>query len=470
MNKYEKKTSSVLVVDDEVQTLQSCSIVLRTSAVPGVICCNDSREVMSLISDNLISVILLDLSMPYISGQDLLKKIVEEYPEIPVIIITGANDVETAVDCMKNGAFDYMVKPVERSRLVSGVKRAVEVRDLRRENLNLKSRILDSRVERPEAFSQIITNNRKMLSTFQYVEAIAGTTQPVFITGETGVGKELMARAVHSLSGLKGEFVGVNVSGLDDHLFADSLFGHARGAFTGASEPRGGFVEKAAGGTLFLDEIGDLSSASQVKLLRLMQEGEYFPLGSDIVKRSSARIIVATNRDVPNLLSDGIFRKDLYYRLQTHRIHIPPLRKRKDDLPLLVDYFLREAAKELNKKPPTPPREMITLLSTYHFPGNLRELRSMIFDAVSKHKNRKISLDVFKERIFDEDNPDLTPTGDPGDNYQPVAFSEKLPSIREATRLLIEEAMKRADGNQSIAAGILGISQQALSRRLKNMD
>jgi DNA-binding NtrC family response regulator len=457
-----------LVVDDESQTLHSCRIVLRLSGINNVICCQDSRQVLNILSSQEIGVMLLDLSMPHISGNDLLPKIREEHPEIPIIIITGANDVDMAVECMKKGCFDYMVKPVEKSRLISGVKRALELRDLERENKLLKNRILNHRIERPDVFSEIITRNMKMRSIFQYIEAIALTSQPVLITGETGVGKELMAKAIHNLSLLKGPFIGVNVSGLDDNLFADTLFGHKKGAYTGALEEREGLVEHASKGTLFLDEIGDLSPVSQVKLLRLIQECEYLPLGSDIVKHSFVRIIVATNQDLQDLMNKTLFRKDLYYRLQTHHVHIPPLRERMDDLPLLLDYFLEQSAKSLGKKKPITTKNVLTMLAAYDFPGNVRELQSIIFDAVSKTATRQISLDVFKTHIL----KDSEVKGEVSDYVQNIpesllSFSEKIPTLKEATRFLIMEAMKRADGNQTIAARFLGISQQALSRRLK---
>jgi DNA-binding NtrC family response regulator len=310
-----------------------------------------------------------------------------------------------------------------------------------------------------------------MRSIFQYIEAIAASPRPVLITGETGVGKELAAKAVHTLSKRNGAFVPVNVAGLDDHVFADTLFGHKKGAFTDAREARSGLIERAAGGTLFLDEIGDLSTTSQVKLLRLLQEGEFFPLGSDVAKRSDARTVVATNQNLDALLSSGQFRKDLYYRLCDHQIHIPPLHSRREDLPVLVEHFLEKASKTLAKKKPTPPAELITLLSTYHFPGNIRELESMIFDAVSSHQSGMLSMDVFKAHIIVKhpiaaaDSADPTP-----EKGKSISFSHQLPTLKQIEQLLIDEAMKRSNGNQSIAALSLGITRQALNKRLKKAD
>jgi len=461
----------ILMVDDEIQTLNSFDFVLRSASMNHTIRCQDSRKVMAIFSEQEIEVMLLDLSMPHVSGEELLSMVTRDFPEVPVIVITGSNDVETAVRCMKSGAFDYMVKPVEKSRLISGVRRAVEIRELQRENKWLRAHVLSDRLEHPEVFSEIITNNPAMKSIFQYIEAISPSPQPVMITGETGVGKELVARAIHRLSHRTGPFVPVNVAGLDDNVFADTLFGHRKGAFTGADQTRSGMVEQASGGTLFLDEIGDLSPASQVKLLRLSQDGEFFPLGSDVAKRSDARVVVATNQDLQALQSFSKFRKDLYYRLCAHHVHLPPVRERREDLPLLIDYFLETAAQTLGKKKPTPPTELFTLLSTYHFPGNVRELQSMILDAVSSHKSGKLSLEVFKSYFrqkhpaFDVDSKPLPPGED-----SVISFSDQLPTLKQTERSLISEAMKRAKGNQAIAAQMLGITRQALNKRLKGMN
>jgi DNA-binding NtrC family response regulator len=458
----------VMMVDDEAQAINSFEMTLRSANMNNFLRCHDSRDVMSLLASQEIEVMLLDLKMPHISGEELLPMITVEYPEIPVVVVTGSNDVDTAVKCMQHGAFDYILKPVEKSRLIGGVKRAVELRELQRENQLLKAHVLSDKLERPEAFSEIVTVSNDMRAIFQYIEAVASSPRPVLITGETGVGKELIARAVHNLSHRKGAFVSVNVAGLDDHVFADTLFGHKKGAFTDAREARSGLIEQAAGGTLFLDEIGDLSISSQVKLLRLLQEGEFFPLGSDVAKRSDARIVVATNQDIDRLQSSGQFRKDLYYRLCNHQIRIPPLRGRREDLPVLVEHFLEKASKTLAKKKPTPPAELITLLSTYHFPGNIRELESMIFDAVSSHTSGKLSLDLFRAHIskkhptFPVEAADSTPA-----KGALIRFAQELPTLKQIEQLLIDEALKRADGNQSIAALSLGISRQALNKRLQ---
>ncbi len=456
----------ILMVDDEVQALDSFETVILFAGINNIIRCEDSRDVMPLLSKQEIEVMLLDLSMPHISGEELLSLVTRDFPEVPVIIITGSNDVETAVACMKSGAFDYMVKPVEKSRLVSGVRRAIEIRELQRENRLLKAHVLSDQLEHPEAFSEIITNSGTMRSIFQYMEAISNSPQPVLITGENGVGKELVAKAIHSLSNRKGNFFPVNVAGLDDNVFADTLFGHKKGAFTGADQARAGFIEQASGGTLFLDEIGDLNPASQVKLLRLLQDGEFFPLGSDIVKHSDARVVVATNQDLQTLQESGKFRKDLYYRLRAHHIHIPPLRHRKEDLPILVNHFLEKASKTLGKKKPTPSAELFSSLAALPFPGNVRELESMIFDAVSRDKSGKLSRDLFTPYFHPQDGPLDTARTDPA--MAASSFKVKVKTVSQMTeKQMIMDALNKTNQNRTKAAELLNISRRTLQNKIK---
>lgn len=459
----------VLLIDDEEQFLFSASMTLSSEGINNILQCQDSREVMTLLAEQPVSLIALDMTMPYVSGWELLPQIVKDYPEIPVIVITAVNEVETAVNCMKSGAFDYMVKPVDDARLVTAIRRTLELRQVRDENTKLKQALLSDKLARPEAFEHIITRSQAMKSIFQYIEAIAETALPILVTGETGSGKELIARSIHTVSGRKGDFVAVNVAGVDDHLFSDTLFGHKKGAFTGADMDRKGLIEQAAGGTLFLDEIGDLNLESQVKLLRLLQEHQYYPLGSDIPKMSDARIVVATHQDMEAMQASNKFRKDLFYRLKAHNVHIPPLRERKEDIGLLLDHFLEKAADELNKKKPTPPRELAILLRTYQFPGNIRELEGMVYDAASRHKSGILSMESFKEQIQVRDDLDINPTAVHPERLedQPVIFGDPLPGLKDTENLLIEEALRRADQNQAIAAQLLGLTRRALNNRLQ---
>jgi DNA-binding NtrC family response regulator len=454
----------VLLVDDEPAWLRALSLTLERSAgITNIMTCSDSRQVMELLGHHDIGLVLLDLTMPHLSGDQLLEQITEKFPEIMTIIISGMNQVEHAVRCIKLGAFDYFVKTVEEDRLMGGVLRAIRMQELQQENREISSRLLTGGLRRPEHFSAIVTGDREMLTIFAYIEAVAKSPQPLLITGESGVGKELLARAAHTLSGCRGPLISVNVAGLDDTVFADTLFGHLRGAYTGADQARKGMIEEAADGTLFLDEIGDLSISSQVKLLRLLQEGEYFPLGSDRPRRLKARIIVATHRDLSLRESAGQFRRDLYYRLRTHQVRIPPLRERRGDIPLLLDHFLHQAAHSLGKKKPTPPKELAQLLAAYDFPGNVRELRALVYDAVSVHRDRILSMESFLKvtgRPVSGEPSALSPGGNPFTGH------DRLPTFGEAAELLVAEAMRRSGGNQTIAARLLGISQPALSKRL----
>jgi DNA-binding NtrC family response regulator len=457
----------VVVVDDEQDLLDATGWLLGSHGIAPVVPLSDGRQLMPLLAREPAALVLLDLFMPGIGGLELLPKVVEEYPEVPVVVMTAAQDVDTAVTCMREGAFDYLVKPVEESRLVSAVKRALEVRSLRRQLGTLRSSLLSRRLQHPEAFAEIITGNRGMEAVFQYIEAIAESREPVLVTGETGTGKELIARAVHRLSDLPGELVCINVAGLDDNLFADTLFGHVRGAFTGAERDRDGAIARAAGGTLFLDEIGDLSKASQVKLLRLLQEHRYYPLGSDLQRLSEVRIVAATNQPLHQRMARGKFRQDLYFRLSSHPIEVPPLRRRRDDIPLLLQHFIDEAADSLGRPAPSPPEELITLLGVHEFPGNVRELRAMVYNAMALHRaGPTLSLDSFRTLIGRGSGEG--PVAGDGDDEPPLTISGRFPTLKQANELLIDEAMRRAKDNQGIASMLLGISRQSLNRRLCN--
>ncbi len=456
----------ILVVDDETEFLFSAEMILKSERITNVQTCSDSRKVKQMLKEQHFSVLLFDMSMPHVSGYELLEHVSEFYPDIPVIILTALHDVELAVNSMKLGAFEYLLKPIQESALVGSIKRAIEHAEIRNENLRLKEKLLEGGIKHPEHFEDIITRDERMRSLFTYIEAISITHLPVLIQGETGVGKELFARAIHRSSGRKGELIAVNVAGVDDNLFSDTLFGHVKGAYTGAEAPRKGLIEQAQNGTLFLDEIGDLSNESQVKLLRLIQENKYYPLGADEPKISNARIIVATHKDLNGMQKRKEFRSDLYYRLQSHKIQIPPLRERKEDLELLVDFLLGKASDALEKKKPTVPKSLFTLLKNYAFPGNIRELEGMMVDAVSRHQGGILSLDTFKEKIdfsvdVSEENEEVAPN-----QSSKVQFYDVLPTLKEIEDLLIDEALRRTEGNQTIAAELLGISRRALNNRL----
>ncbi|MES9901879.1 MAG: sigma-54 dependent transcriptional regulator, partial [Sedimenticola sp.] len=442
---------------------------LSGAGIRQIITLGESKELLPLLEEREVAAIVLDLFMPYLSGIELLPKIVKDHPEIPVIVMTAAQDVETAVSSMKGGAFDYLVKPVEESRLVSSVKRALEVRSLRRHVGVLKDYLLSNKLDNAQTFSSFDTISKKMHSVFQYAEAIANSNEPVLITGETGVGKELLANTIHQLSGRKGDLMPVNVAGLDDTLFSDTLFGHKKGAFTGATDKRKGLVSQAEGGTLFLDEIGDLSHASQIKLLRLLQEKRYNQLGSDIAKNSDVRIICATNRDLHQRMAGDHFRSDLYFRLSVHQIELPPLRDRMEDIPILVNGFIATAAQSMGKDIPAVPVELYDLLGIYRFAGNIRELRALVYDAVAAHRSGPVlSLERFRKAVEKQQQIQQTKQSipDKAQDDRLVLIPGQFPTLTQTETCLVREAMRRANGNQGVAAMLLGISRPALNRRL----
>jgi DNA-binding NtrC family response regulator len=459
----------VVLVDDEPSVLLSTSTLLRSAGIRQVTTVQDSRTLLALLQGQPAALIVLDLFMPHLSGQQLLPELVRSHPDTPVIVMTAAQDVDTAVTCMKEGAFDYLVKPVEESRFVSTVRRALEIRTLRQQIGALKHYLLTDELEHPGAFSAVVAASRKMRALFQYVEAVAPSGEPVLITGETGVGKELLAETIHRLSGRAGKLVAVNVAGLDDTLFADTLFGHRKGAFTGAGEGREGLVAQAGGGTLFLDEIGDLSMASQVKLLRLIQDQAYYPIGSDVARNSDVRVLCATNRDLRRRIADGQFREDLYFRLSVHQIHIPPLRERVEDVPLLLAHFLEEAARDLGKETPSVPPELNTLLCNYHFPGNVRELRAMVYDALALHRAGPVLATARFKALIQQQRGIVQITERPAAEERLIDIPGRFPTFKEAETELLRQALARANQNQGVAATLLGISRPALNRRLAQL-
>jgi DNA-binding NtrC family response regulator len=445
---------TILVVDDEEAVLNGVRRTLRAEGFDSVLMCRDPRDVEPLLDAEPVSLILLDLMMPHISGRELLERIAAAHPEIPVIVVTAEQEVRTAVDCMRVGAYDYLLKPAAAPELMAVITRALEHRELREENMRLRSKLLQEELTRPEQFDEIITVDAAMLGLFGYLEVVATGSNPVLISGETGTGKELFARAIHNLSGRRGGFVAVNVAGLDDTMFSDTLFGHKPGAFTGAVGTRKGMMETAGRGTLFLDEIGDLSEASQVKLLRVLQEREYHTLGDDVPKRFEARVVAATHQDPARL------RRDLYFRLRAYHVRIPPLRERTGDLPALIHHFLREASHDLDRKPPVVPEKLYRMLSAYSFPGNVRELRAMVFDAVARHTGGPLPIEPFLESIGDSEVRDVP---------MPEGIIPEA-QWREMERKNLLNALERANwkiSGKGGAAELLQIKPSTLESRMK---
>ncbi len=459
----------VLVVDDEESISSLICLTLRNAGVRNVQSINDSRLVVPFLEEHGAALVLLDMFMPHFSGKELLGSIRHEYPEVQVAVISGANELKLAVECMKMGALDYLSKPVEANRLIACVNNALVINAMQGELQRLKKQLLEDALENPDAFTEIKTCSSKMRALFKYTEVISRSPLPIMITGETGVGKELMARAVHRLSGVGGEFVSVNVAGFDDSTFSDTLFGHKKGAFTGADQTREGMVALAAGGTLFLDEIGDMEERSQIKLLRLLQEGEYYPVGSDTRKKTTARIVAATNHNLSERVAGKLFRRDLLYRLSIHTIHLPPLRERPEDIPLLLNHFLDEAVHVYHKEKPHVAVSAVSHLLGWNFPGNVRELKSMVFDAVARHGGGDLTARSFGD--YAEELQQTPIIGElvancPGKHGLDMMFGH-FPTIHEAETYLIDEALRRASGNLNLAAAMLGITRQTITNRKK---
>jgi len=460
----DEKRGSVIVVDDDVGVLRRLDRLLRFEGYGEVIMCERADDAWPALRASRPIAMILDLMMPGVDGYATLERMREERPDVPVIVATAIDDLDTVVRCMKAGAFDYVPKTAETSRLLASLEHAAMIGRLLEDNKALRDSLLHDDKSSIGFFEGIVTRDKKMSDIFRYLAAIAKSDKPILICGESGTGKELFASAAHAASGRSGELVTVNIAGLDDAMFSDTLFGHKRGAFTGADTDRLGLIEQAKGGTLFLDEIGDLPQQSQVKLLRLIEQRRYYPLGADMTRSSDALIVAATNRDLERACAAGEFRPDLYFRLETHLIRLPPLRERRDDLPLLVEVFVARAAEKFGKPAPGVPIELYDLLGAYDFPGNVRELESMVHDAVGRADGRMLSLDSFRRRVF---KPGARPVA-----ASPVAknvFSTlaTLPTLREASDALIAEALARSGGNQGVAAGLLGLSRTALNRRIK---
>jgi DNA-binding NtrC family response regulator len=464
----------VLVLDDDETVRTMIALRLGKAGIDNVVASGDASEASALVLGEGASLIFLDLFLPLDSGEGLLREFTRAAPAAPVIVITGASDTQTIVRCMRAGASDYLVKPIDETRLLVSAWNALAAFELRREAAGFRDRVIGGRLERPELFDAIATEDPGMLAIFHYIESIAVSRQPALIMGETGTGKELLARAVHEASGRPGAFVAVNVGGLDDAMFSDSLFGHRRGAFTGADSARGGLVKEAEGGTLLLDEVGDLDPRSQVKLLRLLQEGEYYPLGSDSPVKSDARVVAATTKDLLASVATGVFRSDLFYRLQTHPIKVPPLRERPRDLRLLIARFMADSARALGLPSLIPEERAIGALTEalkgYRFPGNVRELESLVHDAVAGAKSLRPDLRALRARIGAPEPPSAEEAAAGARGLVRILEDGRVPRLDEAEREIVRLAVEKAEGNLSKAAHMLGISRQTMYKKLRDME
>jgi DNA-binding NtrC family response regulator len=461
------ETVRLLIIEDEEAVLRGLATYFLDSGYEVLTAC-DGVEGVDLFRRELPDLVFTDLRMPHLGGLEVIRAIKKLSPDTPVIVISGTGVVKDALESLRSGAWDYVEKPVhDLVGLEHMVQKALEHNLLRTQVAGLKQKLLAGGLRKPEAFAGITTCSTSLLSIFQYIEVIAPTSQPVLISGETGTGKELFARAVHAASGRRGDLVALNVAGLDDQMLSDTLFGHARGAFTGADRIREGLIAQAGGGTLFLDEIGDLKEASQIKLLRLLQEGEYFPLGSDRPRSSNARIVLATHRNLVEMVAQETFRQDLFYRLFAHQIALPPLRERPEDIPLLLEQYLLEAAQSLNKRKPTLPPELTCYLQSYRFPGNVRELKALVYEAVARHSQGVLSMETFLKAMGRGAEKISAPRANCAEVILRDCSGERMPTLEEAEQVLIGQALTRAKGNQGVAAGYLGVNRSALNKKIQ---
>jgi DNA-binding NtrC family response regulator len=443
---------SILVVEDEPKLRRLVELHLADEGYP-VESAGDAEAGIKLLNKNSFGLVLTDLRLPGMTGLDFLKAVKQANEEIPVVIMTAHGTVESAVEAMKAGASNYILKPFSLAELALVVRKEIATGELREENRSLRE-ALGVKYE----YANIVAGSEKMQAVLALVERVAPTNSTVLLGGESGVGKDLIARAIHEHSlRSRGPFIKINSTAIPENLLESELFGYEKGAFTGASSSKPGKFELADGGTLFLDEIGDVPSATQVKLLRVLQEREFERLGGTKTLKVDVRLIAATNRNLRAALEEGTFRQDLYYRLNVVAIDIPPLRDHREDVPALAKLFAERYARESNKPVPAITPAAMKILADYHWPGNIRELQNVIERAVTLSAGP--SLDVADIHLEAAPAPSsraapVLPPGMTLDQWEDAA---------------IREALRQADGNKSQAARALGLSRNALRYRLEKI-
>ncbi|MCL2720422.1 MAG: sigma-54 dependent transcriptional regulator [Treponema sp.] len=442
----------LLVIDDEKNIREGLAEFLQSDGYE-VVCAADGDEGWNRFTNGDIDLVVTDLKMPGISGDELMRRIIARAPGFPVIILTGHGTVESAVAAMREGAWDFLSKPVDLDHLSLKVKRALETREL-----FFQHRRMEEELERKKQFKSIIGNSRNMKDVFDTMNKVAPTKASILVTGESGVGKELVADAIHELSPRKDQpLVKVHCAALSSSLLESELFGHEKGAFTGAVSQRRGRFELASGGTLFLDEIGEIDQNIQIKLLRVLQEKKFERVGGEKTIETDVRIIAATNKDLKLEIEKGSFRDDLYFRLNVVNIHVPPLRERKDDIPVLAAAFLKEFAQENGKTIEGIHEKVRSRLYAYDWPGNIRELRNCIESAVVMCQSKIITVD------------DLPPVfrNAEDDGWINIRLGVNM---AECEKIIIHDTLSYCKGNKSKAAEILDIGRKTLIRKLADYE
>jgi DNA-binding NtrC family response regulator len=457
MESISAKDAPVLVVDDDEGLLLSIKATLISSGLPEPALVSDSRRVIDLLRLHRYRLVLLDLMMPHMGGMEVLQLIREEFPDTDCVIVSAMDDVPTAVAAMSSGAIDYLVKPLNSERLVALVSSHMERYRFRDELARVGRKKIFANLKNPDAFSRIIAEDESMALVFHQVEAVAGTDYSVVINGESGTGKEMIARVIHQLSHrAKAPFYAVNMASFSKTLFEDEFFGHAKGAYTDAGAERRGFFEAANGGTLFLDEITELDPSLQAKLLRVIEEREFYRLGSTEIRNVDVRIIAATNRDIPEEILKGRFRADLFYRINTYNIKIPPLRERTSDILPLARFFLKLHGEANHKKVDDLAPDLAERLLNHPFPGNVRELENMMAAAVLLEKGKTLTL-ASARSLLPYEGPERR-------------RSVELLTLDELERRHIERVLEVTGGNRPRAAKILGINVSTIYRKLEKLN
>jgi len=453
----------VLVIDDDQAILNFMRIFLLQTGEFQPMLLQDSTQAFEVLSNNQYDVLLLDMDMPNVTGMDILKFINEREIPIVTIVLTGVEDIDMAISAMKLGTTDYMLKPIDEKKLLDTLHSAINKNQFNNTEAEPHEPISMDQLKHKDVFKNIITQDEQMLKIFQFVEKFSSTDNSVLIWGESGTGKELIARSIHEISERSSKkFVAVNAGAFANELFASEFFGHEKGSFTGAIKDKKGFIEEAEGGTLFLDEIGELTLPIQVKLLRVLQEEEFYRLGSTTGRKADVRIIAATNKNLFDEIQKGNFRKDLFFRLNINSINLPPLRERKGDVELLSHHFLKQFNKKYKKNVTKISPAVMKLLKSYTFPGNVRELMNIINSALIVESGQELQKKSLPHYFLENSRiyiPEET-------------FGGPLLSLEEVEQKHIEKVLQQTKNNRTKAAKVLGISRVNLIAKIKkyNLD
>jgi two-component system response regulator HydG len=443
--------ATILLVDDEVAHLKTLERVFAKEGYD-VLTAENGDEALDVIRQEPVHLVITDLKMPGTDGMELLQLVQTVRPEAEVILMTAFGTVERAVEGMKQGAYDFVSKPIKRATILQAAKKALEKQALVAENRKLKAELANLKNER-----SIVGQSPALREAIDMVRQVADTDATVLLTGESGTGKELFARMLVEESQRADQpFVTVNCAALPESILESELFGYEEGAFTGADEAKMGRFEAADGGTVFLDEIGELSPSVQVKLLRVLQEGTFERLGSNETTEVDVRIVAATHVDLEEAMHEGEFREDLYWRLNVVNVHIPPLRHRLEDVPLLAEHFLNHYRDKNDRDISGMSREALDALGDYNWPGNVRELENVIERAVVLDKDELVDVDDLPEHIIEHE----------GENNRYISVPVGTP-LEEVERRVLDETLKMTDGNKKLTAKLLGIATRTVYRKTK---